>query len=242
LCLGFLARILELRRPDGRGDCFPPNRFTTLYSQIWWSCSLNFFRSMHSLSHIHSASFSGDSVLKCAPKLKNRVVFDETKHPDEFPECTSAVLMFIISTLLMRLAVFWVKGRKASGLRRPHGGLISCGDRRSHLLVWKYLYQRMTNDHLFSVTISKCILLRCLLKVVQEAWQSFCSVWSDYVPAYLNHSLDSIHRRLAIVCPRLQTGTVKGVFVCLCVCVCVTENTRSTFCHYCDLYVLYSYT
>jgi len=43
LRLGFLARILELERPDGRGDCFPPNRFTVLYSQVWRSCSLNFF-------------------------------------------------------------------------------------------------------------------------------------------------------------------------------------------------------
>jgi len=180
---------------------------------------------MHSLSHVHSASFSGDSVLKCAPELKTRLVFEEKKQPGEFPEFTSAVLMFFISTLLMRLAVFWMKGRKVSGLRQPYGCLISCGDRRSHLLLWKYLYQRMASDHIFSVTISKCILSCCLLKVVQEIWQSFCSVWLDYAPAYRNHSLDPIRRRLATVCPRLGTGTVKGACVCVCVCVCVTEHT-----------------
>jgi len=53
---------------------------------------------MYSLSHIHSASFSGDSVLICAPELKILVVFDETKLPGEFPECTFAVLMFFSST------------------------------------------------------------------------------------------------------------------------------------------------
>jgi len=94
-----------------------------------------FFRSMYSLSHVHCASFAGDSVLICAPELKTPVVFDETKQPGEFPECTFAVLMFFSSTLLMRLEVFWMKGRKSSGLRRLHGCLICCGDRRSHLLV-----------------------------------------------------------------------------------------------------------
>jgi hypothetical protein len=94
-----------------------------------------FFRSMYSLSHVHSASFSGDSVLECAPKLKTPVVFEETKKPGEFSECTFTVLMFFSSAVLMRLEVFWMKGRRASGLLRPHGCLICCGDRRSHLLV-----------------------------------------------------------------------------------------------------------
>jgi hypothetical protein len=107
---------LGLARPDGRGDCVPPHRFTALCSQVRRSCSLNFFDRSYSLSHVHSASFSGYSLLKCAPELKTRLVFDETKQPGEFPECTSAVLMFFSSNLLIRLEVFWMKGRKASGL------------------------------------------------------------------------------------------------------------------------------